>query len=93
MEAIGVRIAGCLDGEPLRLANLRAGSGLKLPDCCALDSAMSTGSTPATFDDALAEAARQRHVKIAPEPDLEGTAAAGSDAVEAPDCESADASE
>ena len=52
---------------------------------------MSTGSTPATFDDALAEAARQRHVKIAPELDLEGAAAAGSDAVEAPDCESADA--
>ena len=91
VNAIGVRIADRGDGEPLRLANLRADSALKLPDCRALDTAMSTGSTLATFDDALARAARHRHVKIVPVPDLEGASAPGSDAVEAPDSGSADA--
>jgi len=66
LEAIGLRIADRPDGEPLRLANLRAGSRLRLPDCCALDTALSTSSTLATFDDGLAKAARQRHVTVAP---------------------------
>ncbi len=67
LEAVGIRMADPRDREPLRLANLRASSGLKLPDCCALDTAMSTGTTLATFDDALARIARQRHVTVAPE--------------------------
>ena len=68
LEAIGIRIADRQDGEPLRLANLRAVSGLKLPDCCALHTALTTVSTLATFDDALAKAARQRYVTVAPDP-------------------------
>ncbi len=68
LEAIGIHIADRQDGEPLRLANLRAASGLRLPDCCALDTALTTDSTLATFDDALAKAARQRHVTVAPDP-------------------------
>ncbi len=66
LEAIGLRVADRPNGEPLRLANLRASSGLKLPDCCALDTALSTASTLATFDDDLAKAARQRRVTVAP---------------------------
>lgn len=62
LQAIGIRVAERPEGEPLRLASLRASTGLKLPDCCALDAALSTGSTLATFDRALAEAARERHV-------------------------------
>jgi len=68
LEGIGVHVANRQDGEPLRLANLRAASGLRLPDCCALDTALTTGSTLATFDDALAKAARQHHVTVAPDP-------------------------
>ena len=68
LEGIGVHVANRQDGEPLRLANLRATSGLRLPDCCALDTALTTGSTLATFDDALAKAARQHHVTVAPDP-------------------------
>lgn len=66
IEAIGVHIADHGGGEPLRLAELRAGAGLKLPDCVALDTAMATESTLATFDDRLAEAARRHGVTVAP---------------------------
>lgn len=75
LEAIGIQVADRRDGEPLRLANLRASSGLKLPDCRALDTALTTASTLATFDDALAKAARRHHVTVAadtgPEPNSE----------------------
>lgn len=66
LEAIGVRVADRPDDGPLRLANLRATSRLKLPDCCALDTALVTGSALATFDDALARAARERRVTVVP---------------------------
>ncbi len=66
LEAIGIRVAGRQDGEALRLATLRTRSRLKLPDCCALDTALTTASTLATFDDALAAAARQHHLTVAP---------------------------
>jgi predicted nucleic acid-binding protein len=54
------------DDEPLRLANLRATTGLRLPDCCALDTALSNGAMVATFDQALAGAARQLNVAVLP---------------------------
>lgn len=66
LEAIGIRVAQQLDGEPLRLANLRAESGLKLPACCALDTALTTASALATFDEGLVKAARRYHVTVAP---------------------------
>jgi predicted nucleic acid-binding protein len=66
LESIGLRVASRPDGEPLRLAALRASSGLKLPDCCALDTALSTRSTLATFDVFLARAAQERNVDVAP---------------------------
>lgn len=67
LEAMGINVADRQDGEPLRLADLRVNVGLKLPDCCALDTAMTTTSTLATFDEALAKAARQHHVTVAPD--------------------------
>lgn len=66
LEAMGVGVAPRQDGEPLRLANLRAGSGLKLPGCCALDTALTTGSTLATVDDGLGKVARRHHLTVAP---------------------------
>lgn len=67
LHAIGIRVAGRSEGEALRLARLRVESRLKMPDCCALDTALTTESTLATFDDALARAASTRHLDVAPD--------------------------
>ncbi len=64
--AAGIGVAPHDDAQPLRLAELRATSGLKLPDCCVLAVAIRHQATLATFDDALASAARRRCVTVAP---------------------------
>ncbi|WP_010147169.1 type II toxin-antitoxin system VapC family toxin [Serinicoccus profundi] len=66
LGAIGIDVASPEDTDPLRLATLRVETGLKLPDCCALDTALRTGSTLATLDDRLAAAARARHLTVRP---------------------------
>jgi len=66
LHAIGLRVADQRDGEALRLAALRVETGLKLPDCCALDTALTSELTLATFDERLAAAARTRHLKVGP---------------------------
>jgi len=58
LEAAGIRVATPDQLEALRLAELRASTGLKLPDCCALDTAMSHGTRLATFDSRLSGVAR-----------------------------------
>lgn len=63
---IGIQVMDPQPGEALRLANLHAESGLELPDCCVLDTALTTRSTLATFGSALAEAARRRGLEVAP---------------------------
>jgi predicted nucleic acid-binding protein len=63
--AAGIAVAPHDDGEPLRLAELRATTGLTLPDCCVLDIALHYQASLATFDDSLAAAARQRGVPLA----------------------------
>ena len=45
---------------PVRLALLRAETGLKLPDCCVLLAAEQSGAAVATFDDRLAGAVTRR---------------------------------
>lgn len=66
LEAAGVSVVEADTGEPLRLAELRVSTALKLPDCCVLDVALRTASTLATFDDALAAEARRRGVPLLP---------------------------
>jgi predicted nucleic acid-binding protein len=66
LEAVGVQLAPPPDGEPLRLARLRANTALKLPDCCALDTALSNGAALATFDAALTRAAQRLKVSVLP---------------------------
>jgi predicted nucleic acid-binding protein len=46
------------DDGPVRLANLRATTRLRLPDCCVMLAATTSLAAVATFDDKLAEAAR-----------------------------------
>lgn len=52
---------------------MRVECGLKPPDCCGLDTALATESALATCDDALAGAARTRHVTVAPDPESQTT--------------------
>lgn len=66
LRAAGIVVAPTDADESLRLAELRASSGLKLPDCCVLDVAVRAGAALATFDGALAAAARQRGVAVLP---------------------------
>ena len=66
LHSIGVQLAPRDDGEPLRLAVLRVGTGLRLPDCCVLDIALGNGATLATFDDRLARAASRLNVTVIP---------------------------
>lgn len=64
LRAAGIVVAPHDDGEPLRLAELRANSGLKLPDCCVLDVAIHYRANLATFDAELAAAARKCSVSV-----------------------------
>ena len=71
---IGVELADRDADEPLRLAEIRVSTRLKLPDCCVLDVALvSLAKAPAgetvtlaTFDGELAKAGIHRGVRVAP---------------------------
>jgi predicted nucleic acid-binding protein len=55
----GIGLLTSHDDDPLTLAQIRVRTGLKMPDCCVLLAAIRSTLTVATFDDALASAARQ----------------------------------
>lgn len=57
LHQLEVTSVGLDEDAPTRLAALRAGTSLKLPDCCVLLAAEQTHGTVATFDDRLANAA------------------------------------
>ena len=57
LEVASVRLH---EDAPAQLAALRAGTNLKLPDCCVLLAAQQTSGAIATFDDRLAAAAHER---------------------------------
>ena len=61
LDVTSVRL---LDNAPARLAVLKAGTGLKLPDCCVLLAAEQTHGAVATFNDRLANAATGRGLAI-----------------------------
>lgn len=65
LRALGIEAVDVLD-DPLELAQMRAGSGLKTPDSCVLLAAHRAGATLATFDARLAAAARMIGVPVAP---------------------------
>lgn len=64
LEALGVRQLPMDADQPLRLAELRLTSGLKLPDCCVLDAALSSRAPLATFDAVLAAVGLSRGVVV-----------------------------
>lgn len=52
--------------QPVGRATLRATTSLRLPDCCVLDTALTSAVPLATFDAALAQAARRLGVTVLP---------------------------
>lgn len=50
----------------VRLAHLRADTGLTMPDCCVLLTAEDARARIASFDNRLAEAARRRGLAVVP---------------------------
>jgi predicted nucleic acid-binding protein len=65
LAQLEVRTVALSEDAPVRLAALRAGTSLKLPDCCVLLAAeQSGGATVATFDDRLGAAARERGFRV-----------------------------
>jgi len=48
----------------VRLAQLRASSGLRMPDCCVLLAAEDAGARVASFDGRLAQAAQDRDLLV-----------------------------
>ena len=64
LRAAGITVVPSDEDESLRLAELHAGSGLKLPDCCVLDVALRHRASLATFDPHLAAEAAKRGVPV-----------------------------
>jgi predicted nucleic acid-binding protein len=65
LDRLDIRSFAIPDNAAGQLAELRAMTGLRLPDCCVLLVAESTGALQiATFDHKLAEAATRRGVAV-----------------------------
>jgi predicted nucleic acid-binding protein len=57
LRAVGVILSTPDDDQPLRLAMLRVDTGLRLPDCCVLDTSVQHDAPVASFDQRLLAAA------------------------------------
>ena len=64
MDQLGVGRVDLDQDAPSRLAVLRAGTGLKLPDCCVLLAAQQVQGAVASFDVHFAAAARQHGLEV-----------------------------
>lgn len=62
--AIGIELREQSD-DPIELAELRARTKLRMPDCCVLDTALRERATLATFDERLAQVARDLGLSVA----------------------------
>lgn len=65
LERLGVGELSFGEGAPGRLAQLRAATGLKLPDCCVLAAAQSHAGAVASFDARLVAAAGELGLEVA----------------------------
>ncbi|MDR0627949.1 MAG: type II toxin-antitoxin system VapC family toxin [Bifidobacteriaceae bacterium] len=66
VEEVGIRVSPRVADEPMALARLRATSGRKLPDCCAMLVAQTSAAALATFDEALARSAAKLGIPLQP---------------------------
>lgn len=65
VDLLGLSISHDDAEAPWRWARLRAGTRLRMPDCCALDTARRHDAPLATFDERLATLARAEGVQVA----------------------------
>lgn len=66
IAAMGVELFAVDGDSPLRLATLRVGTGLRMPDCCVLDAALQRDADLIAFDDRLTAAARRLGLHVVP---------------------------
>jgi predicted nucleic acid-binding protein len=64
LRKLGVRSVSLPDDAHVRLAELRATTNLRLPDCCVLLAAEQEGAALATFDERLGLVADGRNVVV-----------------------------
>lgn len=64
LASVGIVVAEQRADEPVALAELRASSGLRMPDCCVLVAALQSASSLATFDDRLSRAATKAGLAV-----------------------------
>ena len=64
LERLGVKELGLGEDAPTRLAQLRAETGCKLPDCCVLAAAQRQGGSVASYDGDLRKAARKLRLQV-----------------------------
>lgn len=64
LRALGIEEWMPPPSSALRLAELRAQTALRLPDCCVLDAALELGAALATFDERLGAAASALGVEV-----------------------------
>ena len=63
---LGIRERPLPEDAAVRLARLRAETGLRMPGCCVLLTAEQAGTTVATFDERLRSAALHRGLPVVP---------------------------
>lgn len=63
-EIIGITTLPMTEADALLLAELRARTRLKMPDCCVLLAARTEGAAVATFDTRLAETAHSLGIRV-----------------------------
>ncbi|MGI8425173.1 MAG: type II toxin-antitoxin system VapC family toxin [Actinomycetota bacterium] len=64
LRELEVKGVGLEEDAPIRLAGLRAETGLKLPDCCVLLAAEQAQGEVAVFDNRLVAAAKKRGIPV-----------------------------
>jgi predicted nucleic acid-binding protein len=64
LEALEVQELPFPIDTALRLAQLRAATGLRMPDCCVILAAEDVAATVASFDERLAQTAAMRNLKV-----------------------------
>lgn len=64
LQRLGVEELGLGEDVPARLAELRAKTGRKLPDCCVLLAAKQSGGSVASFDTSLRKTARKMGLAV-----------------------------
>lgn len=64
LQKIGIRQLPVEQDEPVRIARLRASTGLRMTDTCVLAAALHERAALATFDDRLTGVARELGVQV-----------------------------